>query len=270
MIKRLQHYMDQDGYIGHFDDTGKLEFGDGAQRLGFYWQGIYRTEDLSNFKKLVYKYQWLKLMLNNGEPVRHIDGTQWFGRAGTMSRDQIVPNISALSLLDHKEELKDLFYKLFKRGMFCWNTKKIGQWDDSWKIPDWCGPVVWGQFIRGLCESNLSKVVFYIPLLFCDFVLFINSLVRIFWPIIDSGHTTDDLNHSSVLDLAFDKMPTPLSWLSRELYILFRPAPSPILLAPDEKWHLGPVLALRQYFYGEKNPPLDEIWEKVYLKWIRS
>lgn len=269
-MKILKDYQDAHGFIGHKDDQGRLEFGDGAQRMGMYYLFKYIRCPGPETKALLsieFLNRYESLFLNTGEPVRHWQHyADWYSRPGTMSRDNLFPLICCLAVMGHKKELWALTWKLLKRGMFTWNTKHIGQHDDGWKLPDFCGPVVWLTIIRGLLKptnwwSTLLGLIFIAPMTLADIVLIPTTLVRIIVPLWDWDDVGDDLNHFNLHLVNYSVWPTLTSYVCFVLY-LFRPQAGPPGSPMRSEGTLGIVQAFRWYFNGDKNPPLDD---EMYL-----
>lgn len=265
-MKNLKDYQDAHGFIGHKDDQGLLEFGDGAQRLGMYYLFRYINCPGNETRALTaveFLNRYESLFLPTGEPVRHWDHyTNWWSKPGTMSRDQIFPLIACLAAMGLKKELISITWKLLKRGMFCWNTKHIGQHDDKWKIPDWCGPLTWLTIIRGLLKptdwwSVLLGLIFLVPMTLADTLLIPATLVRVIVPLWDWDNVGDDLNHFNLHLVNYSVWPTITSYVCFVLY-LFRPQAGPPNSYVRSQGEIGVIQAFRWYFFGDKNPPLDD------------
>lgn len=275
-MKRLSDYQDVYGFIGHKDDSGLLEFGDGAQRLGMYWLFQFMQAP-GNATKSIRASQFLplyqSLFLESGEPVRHWKHySDWWSRPGTMSRDQLFPLICCLAVMGHKKELLELAWKLIKRGGACWNTKAIGQQDDKWKIPDFVGPLTWLTIVRGLLNPNswwavLLGLVFYVPMMICDLVfLTLAVLVRMIVPLFDWDDVGDDLNHFCLHLVNVELWSTPISYGLFVVYLFRPPAGDPAIADVRPEGTIGLTQAFRWYFRGDKKPPLDEEATKTLKK----
>lgn len=277
-MKVLSDFQDSHGFIGHLDDYGNLEFGDGSQRFGmerlFSWilapgkttRWLIATDFLPKYKSL---------FLETGEPVRHWDHFKaWYSRPGTMSRDGLFPLICCLAVMGYKRELLELAWKLIKRGGACWNTKNIGQQDEAWKIPDFVGPLTWLTIIRGLLNPNswwavLLGIVLYPSIMVCDLLfLTLAVAVRMIKPLFDWDDVGDDLNHFCLHLVNSELWATPISYGLFVVYLFRPPAGDPKALDVRSEGSIGVVQAFRWYFYGPKKPPLDELMQKTLNKVI--
>lgn len=168
-----------------------------------------------------------KLELAPGRYVRHPDKDKWYSDLDRLSRDQFLPILAALGLVQHKEKLNRLFKAHLKRGLlFAWNTRKNFVYKDKaehelkstpdvphnykWKLPDLTGPEVWAAWIRAYrCK------LLYPLLLILDLENLVGSVKRRM-----QGMQGDDIqmNHVVMTDFATRVMPTPVSLLSRFIY----------------------------------------------------
>lgn len=261
-MKNLSSYFTEDGFVGHRTEAGALEFGDGAQRVGFLGVAAYPADPGKTMIATMSCLAW-------SEPVRYPDRWQWYGRPGTMSWDNWFPLFCNLALRD-PEEAKKQFWRVVKRGCFMWNTKKIGQWDDGKKIPDWAGPIP----LIGKPSTFSVAARLYMdpkrPFAFTaasaladafDVLLAVTSLFKIIASRVSPTRTTDDLNHLVALRTCQLLYKTRLLRLSAWLYVRFRglaQGPKGEVYAAEN----GPQSALDQYFDGESNPPLNEVWRQ--------
>lgn len=263
MIKELKNYQDEKGWIGHFDDNGVLEFGDGIHRLSNHTlcefvlcrNSFYRSAIRARFIM-----QLEQIYLPSGEPTRHWDRSKWYGKSGTMSGDGLEALLSCLIGLRLHKEAWSLIWKLTKRGGFAWNTKRIGQHDEQKKIPDFFGfrMVI---FLLRLCGSlPLVGVIFYPVIALWDLLYLAPSvLVRVIKPLFDRDDVGDDINFFLILVMCVMSSPTPISGFVRGFYYGFRP------LSGDEKFRklyknmLGCVTAFKWYFNNKNAPPIDDI-----------
>ncbi len=258
MAKGLEFFQDGFGFFGHRLQNGELDFGDAAQRLGLYV--IFKLQRLSNPQAIKilrdkFRMQLKQITLPSGEPVRHWDGNDWPGLSGTMSKDNYMCLLIAMILLGMKAEFFSWSWKLIKRGGFFWNTKKIGQWSNDWKIPDFAGPETWGIIVRGFVKFYPLMYLPALPILWVlDTGLVFASLARLVMSLIDPDDTSNDTNHIPRLWLAKKIAPTSISDLSQYLYS-FRGR------AGENKSSrlkgFGPQTALTHYFRAPGAPPLD-------------
>lgn len=270
-MKRLANYLDEHGFIGHFDDNGVLEFGDGLQR--FSMMGLFTYLTALRFHGAAFAAHIIEPFMHgyksifvDEEPTRHWDHTKWFGKQGTCSRDQLRPAFCALAAMGQAGELWSLFKKLAKRGFFAWNTKHIGQHDDKWKVPDFIGIAPMHSFLRGGMRVYPLLMLLWPFLLITDFFIFINVLFRLVVGIIDRNDSSNDLNMTCDLLLIKQIGPqTPFSWVAHELYFGLMPVAK--LKDPDRiPSPIGVISRFQNYFEGDRNPPLDLQAEDAILK----
>ena len=165
--------------------------------------------------------------------------TQWYNDPATTSRDQLTPVICFHALRSfHGDKssassLWRLFKACFKRGMFAQNTKNNFGVPGT-KIPDWITPDLWSIFLRGLGKWSY---ILYPLIALLDSVMLIGALIYMFAPIISwngvslkiSGSlssdptSTDDGNMNNIINAAQYTFDTPLSWLTRKIYLRYRP-----------------------------------------------
>lgn len=271
-MKSILEFKDNFGFIGHKDDQGNLEFGDGTQRLGFYYLPlIYKAKvDIPTF---VFYFRICFMspaepLRYPGEPFRTPKENEWYAKPGTMSRDNLSSCLCAIAFLGRREELMFLLKRILKRGGFLWNTKKIGQQDEKWKIPDWCGLQVLATFCRGLIVSYDSVLLYFVLMpfmLIADFFLLLSSLWRLICLYWDADNCGDCLNKICFLSVINEtKTETPFSFLSRVLYSGLHPG-----AGPNNRERIrgyGPLTSLQHYFRGPNNPPLDELWKPYLLQ----
>lgn len=238
MKKDLKDYTDGRGFIYHHDDPQSgSQYGDSCQRTFMYFiSGMAKGVEPKNFQPLV-EQAWA--LINKDEPRRHWDETFWPGRPGFMSRDNLFPAVCALTIVDSKERFK-LLWKIIKRGGFLWNTRKIGQQDDSRKVPDWCGPLM---FLIALKWVYIASIYLHLPIFF-----------HLLKTKKNPEDTSDDLNlqialvtlvllglkakHIGALKYYFNNRPTIPGYFAKPGY----------------------CAALMQYFENPIAPPLDKVW----------
>lgn len=268
-MKQLADYKDGMGFIGHFDDQGVLEFGDGLQRLSmealFRYLLAYKEHGPQYAEMFIgpYLYRYQTVFVGE-EPTRHWHRNYWFGRPGTCSRDQLRPTFCVLFAMGQWLELKSLWGKLAYRCLFAWNTKHIGQWDDKQKVPDFVGIAPMHSLIRAGIKAG--HWWFYPALFFTDSLLLVNALFRIIMGYLDRDDSSNDLNMTC--DLLVIKVlgpETPMSWLAHELYFGLMPeakvSDHHVLPHP-----IGVISRFQNYFAGLRNPPLDALAAEAILK----
>lgn len=270
-MKSLNPFFDRHGFIGHLDENGELEFGDAAQRLGFYhfandWLfdiNLQSERAIREIDRQTFLKNWDYLDSGRSEPVRHHDYTKWYGRSGCFSRDQLIPIVAMLTLVSYKR-MYSLFKRLILRGGALWNTKKIGQDSVEKKIPDFIGTSTLAMFLRGICYHNTWQTIFIYWIIFAlDIALVFHVLWRCLVGLFNKDNVGDDLNLCVIL-LHAKLVPTPLSFLSRKLYLWLRPKPGFVQVFGSElKDERGPILAIRWYFRSNSAPPLDRYWAAV-------
>lgn len=272
-MKNFADYRDGMNFIGHFDDEGVLEFGDGLQRLSmealFRYLIAYKEHGKEYAELFVgpYLYRYQTVFLDSGEPTRHWNREFWFGRAGTCSRDQLRPTFCVLAAMRQNLELKSLFIKLVKRGFFAWNTKHIGQWDDKWKVPDFIGLQALHVFLRAFMRSFPVALWTLWPFLcVLDLILLLNVFVRLIVGIFDRTNCSDDLNLTC--DLLLIKVIGPQTPISMFAHLLYFGLMSQAKFADENTKPnpIGVISRFERYFAGPKNPPLDELAKEAILK----
>ncbi len=258
-MKDLALYTDAHGFTGHIESDGRLHFGDGLQRLGFRamaeWSLLNTSWDAEEKIEIETKYfRCLGMIwpdLSKDEPRRYWSFDQWYGNYGTVSCDQIEPNIYFLLLIKDFVRAQNIFKNLASRRFFAWNYKKIGQQDDDRKMPDFV--------LFRLMPAMLRAFRLYPLVWLWDIFLIPKAIFRILWPMFKRDDTGDDLNFIAQLQCFREVHPTVFSWFAREIYFYFRPC-----LSPHDVF--GPISALNQYFENEGAPPLNMLWERVLLQ----
>ena len=208
---------------GTLDKLYKPDGGDSCHRVGMYYSLLgmmtperrkkYPKAGAQSFNALMKKHH-----VSPGVLIRHPntawDASDW----DRMSRDQLHPVIMAASYYNSKE-LSDLTMghatRLF---LFASNTRRNGAnkknhgvmsygeiRDYDWKIPDPTGPEIWGLYIRAWKLWPLWPM-----LLFTDLETLIGSIKWRFFP----KHNIT-MNHTLSIFYAADRLPTPISYLSR-------------------------------------------------------
>ena len=265
--KDLSEYVDEYGFIGHFENDVLCDFGDSAQRTFTYYLEKFDSEPDSRFENALFVEEKLKLIeLKDGEYVRHPEPIYWSGRPGTMSRDQLVPIICCLALYSkynfHLEQRKKrLALNLLKRFGFCWNTKHIGQ-TSGWKIPDWIGFSLISLFL----SSSRLKYLFMTVYLFLDFFFVLNAIALVITTLLKKDEYGIDLNFIN-LSYTLCQRFSPFAWLARKIYVWFRPQPG-LANFPREKIGIPAWNAYNLYFIEDKTPPMQYVMKSFIYKWF--
>lgn len=129
-------FEDQDGLPGTIGDDGKFDGGDTAAILG-----TLRFFQNRTYPSLIWDYR-------TDVPLRHPDGSRWYGQPDRFSRDQMISilcgMLGSFSIFQHK------LYRAHKRRWFltAWNIRKNGVMDTPKKFPDITGPTVWALWLR--------------------------------------------------------------------------------------------------------------------------
>lgn len=214
MNKDLKDYIDSFGMIvNKFDHDG----GDSCAHGCAIIYSILLVDTLSaSFKAMclgidpTFYVSKLDSKENPGRYCRHPDPNKWYSNPDTLSRDQLTPLLALIGLLKIKTRRWNLFKQHIKRLLlFAWNTRKNGQINPPWKVPDLCGPDIWGMWIRAFRFWPLYPV-----LLVSDFQTLIGSFIYR----LKLSSNTIQMNHIIVVDYSNRIMPTPLSYLSKIVY----------------------------------------------------
>ncbi len=243
-MKHLPDYVDPKGFIFHHDDpVSGSGYGDSCQRTFMFWIARYADKTWQDGLNPLVQVDSSWFYLNReDEPRRHWHEKYWPGQKGFMSRDNLLPAVCALAIVK-SERLKPLMWKIIFRGGFLWNTKKIGQQDNSWKIPDFCGPLM---LLIGMNLTWLASNYIKLPIWF--------HLIK---SRKDPDDTSDDLNIQvalMTLDLLDPVHAQPvIGWYCKSRARL----PDWGNSAP------GYRQAIEQYFLGPIAPPLDLEWFKA-------
>lgn len=268
-MKNIANYM-KDGWIFHYDDNGQPEFGDGTSRFGLKWFPIFTQIDAVFFKRAF--IEGYVAAFERDEPVRYpFDDTKWYGKTGFMSRDNTIPCLSCLAVLGETILLRSFLKRIAGRGGFLWNTKHIGQQDNKWKIPDWCGISLIALIARGEVASEnglmfLISYLFYLPfLVLADVFLLLSAIFRIIKLYLDADDCGDCINLICLMSAIREtKTETPLSFLARMIYSGLHPGAGPSNQARMRGY--GPLTSFKHYFAGDKNPPIDDLWAEYLIK----
>jgi len=226
--------------------------------------------EISN--KIEYQKMVLKLVHKDGDKIRrHPDPKMWYSDWDRGTGDQWQNLIIAAGTFGDKDLLKQMLWGFVRRGFFCTNTFRRNYWKDreehekksprykKWPdnirdlstIPDF-RPLFISLFIRGLRIWPLYPMLFF----FDFFDLLLGSLLMFGGgKKVKSG---SDTNYIMKTEFARRNMPTPISFLARQIY---KKRPS-----VDAETILGPVSAVEKHFSG-KNPPLHLDLKKIILAW---
>lgn len=247
MAKNLADYIDEMGMVIHLS-TDDSAAGDSSQRtcMAFIanYDLPYRPEEI-----------WGHDIYKDSEPRRYWDDSKWPGQKGFMSRDNLFGWICVMRVFHMKFELPMLLTQIAKRGGFLWNTKKIGQQDDAWKIPDWCGVLMWFIAFRGK-----NKLYDFIG----DMCLWLALRIRCYQVRKDMDDVGDDLNLCVAIETMRILRDTETLKKARKWYLAWRPD---VFLLEDGEESSNVKQALRWYFRAPEAPPLDVLWGKVIDQW---
>lgn len=132
-MKDISNHIDEYGFIVSTEPDIESRGGNSAQH-----SAIYYIAENKNFAS-----QW-SILDKECEPRLHWKG--WPSDRGHMSRDNLTCCVCKMKLDKMYPELRSLFYRIFMRAGFMWNTKRIG--DNHWNVPDFCGPLMVLIFLR--------------------------------------------------------------------------------------------------------------------------
>lgn len=251
-MKELKDYFDKSAMLIHLDDDVSSRGGDASQRTCMLEVAMFshNSFDERYFISRVLISLWQELN-RNGEPTRHYGTPYWPSKPGHMSRDNLFGWICVGKLHNILSGMK-IMSRIFLRGGFLWNTKKIGQQNGSWKIPDWCGPLMWFIAFRG---SN------YFFDWLADMYLWMAIRVRCYKASKDADDVGDDLNLCVAIETMRLIRDTKTLKKARRWYLENRP-PTPFLNAENNV-----IGALSWYFRHDSAPPLDVIFEDRIRAW---
>ena len=237
-MKKLTDYIDQEGFIVHLDPD-ESSGGDSCQRTFMYFISLIARGSIPIDVPALESY-WLALQ-KDGEPRRHWDERYWPGRAGYMSRDNLIPAVCFLTLIGSNLVYKLLIDILVRFG-FLWNKFRIGQHDGKAKIPDFCGPMIWLISLRWTrAAAKYMRIVLWFHL---------RKVKK------DPEDTSDDLNIQVLLMTLHLLAPNQIKPVL-EYYAKNRPkVPSLGKFDPN----LGFAQSFIQYFKPDISPPLDKEW----------
>jgi len=272
-MRKIEDYVDKFGVITQKDGDG----GDSIHKtlmyhLGCKWwaypSGILNYwESLNKFVCWPHQYSFR----------RHPDSSKWYGHCDRLSRDQATPLVISLGEFGFKKILWVFMLKHILRLGFMTNTRRNWQyptlkehnehnhwvdWNYDWKLPDFAGPEFWGYYIRALKLWPL-----YPLLVLFDFENLVNTIIKC-WFYGKDPKNSDDQNHILSLLQSQRRLPTPISWLSRKVYVRYRPmAQQPKIDSNgciEYRTYSGPQSALQYYFAEEHGgPPIDLVFKEI-------
>lgn len=221
------------------ENNGKIE---GRTPRGFYMEFI---------DPFIIK---MNLKTRQFEPTRHWNENEWFGKVGTMSRDNFLPILCFALETGMWGWARLRWYEVESRYFMLWNVKKIGQQSEKEKIPDFLGASGFALFARILYPDGWpSRLHLWTMKHLADSILVGSALVKVIGSYLDKENTGDTLNLSNVLDTLSRNKPTIQSRLAA--WILKR-----FLRRHDKFPHLTPVQShWAEYFMREEAPPLDQL-----------
>lgn len=264
-------YVDAYALIVQRDGDG----GDTLQREGMYAFGKWLRYNHSNntvvindiperqdSKKIIDK-----LEVKPGIFVRHPDPKQWYSNPDTTSRDQLIPLFAYCAAYEDYPRLWRLFKASAKRGFFAQNTIRAGANHPERKMPDTILGHV-GLFIRG---GGYWTMPFYPLLLVTDTVDLLGLLIQqipVHWEQTNKRlrfyqpKDVDDNNAIIYHLVAANFKPTPISWLTRQLYSVTRRANYGNYLLGEPNHVMG-ALAWYHRVQGRGNPEMAELYRPV-------
>lgn len=213
-----------------------------------------------------------KFEVEPGVYVRHPDPKRWSSNPDTTSRDQLVPVIAYCGAYQDYARLWRLFRATASRGMFAQNILDTGDGETVQKVPDtMIGHL--GLFIRagGYWTAPLYPVLLVTDTV--DLIGTILELVPVHWEETDKRLRTralgdvDDNNTIIAQLMAVSFKPTPISWLNRQLYSLFRPVNYGNTILGESNRVMG---ALAWYHRSEAggNPEIAELYRPMIEKYF--
>lgn len=226
-------YLDARGLIVQQSGDG----GDTLQREGFWYEGAYLNPAYGPVKNLALYNRALITLLTPQGFVRNWQAP--YNHPSDTSRDQLVSNIRACGYNPtYINFLRIIFWGVIK------NFSRFPNGDIAF-INDY------GRFIRAFRAWWLYPLL---PLF--DVPLIVNSIIRCIAGR-NFDNVGDDVNHVGDLSQARIIFPTPMSFIARKLYVLFRPS-----FIPDI---LGPEYALTWYFRAASggNPEFAYLWAPI-------
>lgn len=246
----LERFTDPKGYIVHFNDKGETDAGDSAQRTFSHALCTFKDHqywEVVNLISLIRSVNDYK-----AEYYRHWDSTMWWGRPGTMSRDNFKPIMWAAAMVGYRDPIRDIKANKY----FTWNKLPIWPTNESKeKTPDFVLPtIVWGAQIRSERKKTLL-------LYLCDLVDLIGTLILCVKSQFKPNETSSDLNQLNEIIFKVRTGDTFISVLSRYTYKWFRRRPTSSL----PKWNNKFWVILNVYYWNIYRMPQMYL---VYSPWI--
>lgn len=280
-------YFDKYGHIKQkqntYDGGDSFSFA-GQYMVAVHWQfktGVINRKEYERVKSW-YRKVVADLYIGYGVFARHSRYNPWATRWTRMSRDQTKANIYAMAIAgDHKHLLLMMFFLILRLG-FTTNIYKnrlpISEENlKNAKLPDWCGPDIWGMYVRAL--PMLSP--YYLPLALIlslptlvlwlsDIQLLINAMLKCE----NAKENPGDTNETNFICALLQARETGLSLFSESAIQIYKKRPlAPIgVMSTERKTNFGPQSALDHFFGGRHDlePPLHEEYrpflEKVFVR----
>lgn len=201
--------------------------------------------------------------------IRNPANQPWEANPQTTSRDQLLPAMLAMGLNKEYKNLARTQWQIIKRGFFAQNIYTNGSDGiaKGKKLPD--------TFLGHLhlmlrCWGKLGYI-FYPLLLVFDITLLVSAIVDVL-PHQDPANC-DDRNGINCHIAALYCMPTPISYLARKIYAMYRPATNASL---NGSWtytsgrdvepnHVMGALVL---YFWENNPIIAEAYRPIIERYF--
>lgn len=275
-MKNWAEFVDEKGFIGHKQDDGSLEFGDGTARLGAFY--IYRYPIGKDLKAKLDLCRIPSSSIGIWEYTRHWDRSEWWGQGQIMSRDNLIP-IWIAATLYRTEHAEEISFLLKIRSGFCWNEKHI--WPkptDRKKIPDYIN-VFFRKMMetrRAVAETEYARTTW---LWLYDLETLISTVITVLKSRKNPENTSDDINLQLILIFAQIVHPTWPIRLAKWLYINYRQAPpspagTPITVRFQPMQEFGinvtPVAqaVLNSYYGNEYAPPMYDVAQPCIERYL--
>lgn len=265
ILELLKPNIDSFGLVAQANGDG----GDSFQREGMV---IIAAQLLANkavisqdeLNKMLLRYEMILVALEVDEYYsfrRHKDTTKWYGQTDRMSRDQLIPNIVGMGIGKHSGELIATLIMLISRFGFTTNIRDNFV-DDSApkKLPDFCGPSIFGAFIRALNLKLLKPL-----LILSDIELLINSII--IRRRIKKDPSQSDINSQLVLLIQSQMvLSTFVSRLAVKVLAKMTLCNPPTYTGGQLLSQFGPQTALDSYFDKNQSggaPQINELFRPV-------